>query len=556
MLEDLSHVPLVIRQGDYMVVNDLDSGYWHIPIAKEHWTYLGVHFVNDDGSVLFWVWKVLCLGLRDAAFIFTKTISPLIAELRRRGCRGLIYIDDKWTAGSSFDECLYWENEVKDLFARAGWVFKPGKRSGNPSQVCRFLGLVLDSSDLTFNIPEDKLLKIESKSMEILKRKTNKVRILASFVGLLQSVRLATGPIVSVMTRSLYHSINQARRWESFIKLDDLAILEVEWWMNNVRSVAKYPMKKDLSAVPAVVKTASDGSGIGYFSYEIGNKTCLARRAFTPEETLQSSTFRELLAFHDTWTNVENLSRFQGLKISHHTDSQALVHIIAKGSRNRKLQPMIMKVTLSLREFGIVVEPVWMSRDDGIIKYADMGSRDFHSDDISVDSLTFQKAVDMFGPFSVDGFASASNAKCLKFFSKLDVPGSSGLDFFMQQLNPEEGHWLFPPIGRLCQSVMHLAFWKAWGVLVLPVWPRSSFFSFFFPDGKHLAMWATGVLWTRPYFVCGPLVESSCLRGWKSFDTALVKVDFRQFDMNLFYMPKLDARWCRRGGCSACEHAF
>ena len=227
------------------------------------------------------------------------------------------------------------------------------------------------------------------------------------------------------MTRSLYHSINQARRWESFIKLDDLAILEVEWWMNNVRSVAKYPMKKDLSAVPAVVKTASDGSGIGYFSYEIGNKTCLARRAFTPEETLQSSTFRELLAFHDTWTNVENLSRFQGLKISLHTDSQALVHIIAKGSRNRKLQPMIMKVTLSLREFGIVVEPVWMSRDDGIIKYADMSSRDFHSDDISVDSLTFQKAVDMFGPFSVDGFASASNAKCLKYFSKLDVPGSS-----------------------------------------------------------------------------------------------------------------------------------
>ena len=24
-----------------------------------------------------------------------------------------------------------------------------------------------------------------------------------------------------------------------------VAILEVEWWMNNVRSVAKYPMKKD-----------------------------------------------------------------------------------------------------------------------------------------------------------------------------------------------------------------------------------------------------------------------------------------------------------------------
>ena len=59
MLEDLSHVPLVIRKGDFMVVNDLDSGYWHIPIAEEHWTYLGVHFEKEDGTILYWVWKVL-----------------------------------------------------------------------------------------------------------------------------------------------------------------------------------------------------------------------------------------------------------------------------------------------------------------------------------------------------------------------------------------------------------------------------------------------------------------------------------------------------------------
>ena len=65
---------------------------------------------------------------------------------------------------------------------------------------------------------------------EILNRKFNKVRVLASFVGLLQSVRLATGPIVSVMTRSIYHLISNAKRWESFVRLDDLARKEVEWW--------------------------------------------------------------------------------------------------------------------------------------------------------------------------------------------------------------------------------------------------------------------------------------------------------------------------------------
>ena len=61
-------------------------------------------------------------------------------------------------------------------------MFKPGKRSGDPSQLCRFLGLLLDSRDLTFNIPEDKLIQIEARAKEILRRKFNKVRILAGFV--------------------------------------------------------------------------------------------------------------------------------------------------------------------------------------------------------------------------------------------------------------------------------------------------------------------------------------------------------------------------------------
>ena len=31
-LEDLGHVQHTVKQGDFMMVNDLDSGYWHVPI--------------------------------------------------------------------------------------------------------------------------------------------------------------------------------------------------------------------------------------------------------------------------------------------------------------------------------------------------------------------------------------------------------------------------------------------------------------------------------------------------------------------------------------------
>ena len=87
-----------------------------------------------------------------------------------------------------------------------------------------------------------------------------------------------------------------------------------------------------------------------------------------------------------------------------------------------------------------------------MIKYADMGSRDFHSDDISLDYFTFQEAERKFGSFTVDGFASSGNAKCSTFFSRRDVPGSAGVDFFMQTLNPSEFYWLFPAISMLCQA--------------------------------------------------------------------------------------------------------
>ena len=90
MLENLFHVPFSIRKGDFMVVNDLDSGYWHLPIVEEHWTFLGVHFEHEDGSYTFWIWTVLCLGLRDAAYIFTKNLISIGGRTEKRGDERLI----------------------------------------------------------------------------------------------------------------------------------------------------------------------------------------------------------------------------------------------------------------------------------------------------------------------------------------------------------------------------------------------------------------------------------------------------------------------------------
>ena len=96
----------LISPGDFMVANDLDSGYWHVPIHPEHYEYLSIHFVHDDGSVVFFCWKVVALGLKDAAFIFTQLTKPIMAGLRLKGFRCCIYINDKLTICQEYENCL------------------------------------------------------------------------------------------------------------------------------------------------------------------------------------------------------------------------------------------------------------------------------------------------------------------------------------------------------------------------------------------------------------------------------------------------------------------
>ena len=75
------------------------------------------------------------------------------------------------------------------LFRICDWLFKPEKQSGEPAQVYRFLGLEIDSRDMTFNISKEKLEKIKEKLEALMrgiwKGKRVGVRKVAQVVGLI-----------------------------------------------------------------------------------------------------------------------------------------------------------------------------------------------------------------------------------------------------------------------------------------------------------------------------------------------------------------------------------
>ena len=125
VLADLSRIPFLVRQGDNMTVNDLDLGYLQVPIFLPRQTFLGLSFQHEDLSYSYWVWVVMPLGI---------VTHPLMSYVLLKGKRANIYIDDLLSACQGYKLALLQDKFIQDLFGEGGWVFKPSKSSGLPSQ--------------------------------------------------------------------------------------------------------------------------------------------------------------------------------------------------------------------------------------------------------------------------------------------------------------------------------------------------------------------------------------------------------------------------------------
>jgi hypothetical protein len=137
------------------------------------------------------------------------------------------------------------------------------------------------------------------------------------------------------------------------------------------------------------------------------------------------------------------------------------------------LQKLAVEIFLALAEFHIKLVPVWVSRDNEIIEWADQGSRDFRSDDYSLDPVTLQFLKATFGNFTLDTMANAANCICPKFYSRFSSVGTFGVNFFAQTLNRREYYYCFPPVRRSVDALRHFASFHAKGVLIIPVWPKA-----------------------------------------------------------------------------------
>ena len=156
-METLKNVRDFLQPGDLMIKTDLKHAYYLVNMASEsrkllRFTWNGTLY--EYTSVVF--------GLGPAPGMFTKLLKVPITVLRKMNISIVIYINDMLIIADSQQEMEQARDPPLFLLQHIGFVINWEKSFLEPTKQIDFLGVQIDSTNMTFSIPEPKLNKIIS----------------------------------------------------------------------------------------------------------------------------------------------------------------------------------------------------------------------------------------------------------------------------------------------------------------------------------------------------------------------------------------------------------
>ena len=122
-------------------------------------------------------------GYGSAMRIFTKISKVPFGHLRSQGHNSVVYVDDSYLQGDTYQSCLANILDNIKLLRELGFVIHPDKSVLTPSQTIVFLGFVISSKHMTLPLTDKKKNKIKALLMNCLHNQQISIRELARILG-------------------------------------------------------------------------------------------------------------------------------------------------------------------------------------------------------------------------------------------------------------------------------------------------------------------------------------------------------------------------------------
>ncbi len=140
----------MVRKRDFFTKIDLQDAYLTIPIHPEHRKYL--QFVWEGALFQF---SCLCFGLSSDPWSLTKILKPLVAFLRRKGIRIIVYLDDFLILNQSKEGAERSFTETVEVLQKFVFLINWKKSLGVAALQREYLGLLIDSESLSLSLSQN-----------------------------------------------------------------------------------------------------------------------------------------------------------------------------------------------------------------------------------------------------------------------------------------------------------------------------------------------------------------------------------------------------------------
>ena len=223
----------LFQSGYFFFTFDLKSGYHHVEIFPDNRHYLGFSW-NFGSVVKHFIFTVLPFGMSSAPYIFSKLVRTLVHYWRGLERRVVTFLDDGIGGSPDYASCLVHSRLCRSDLDSAGFFVNLQKSVWEPSQVGTWLGFHLDFNLNFITVPLPKITKLHENISRILALRFVNAKDLASVASQLNSMFLAIGNIVRLMSRAMYAQISAQNSWFSNFYLEDSVVEELVFWQSSV----------------------------------------------------------------------------------------------------------------------------------------------------------------------------------------------------------------------------------------------------------------------------------------------------------------------------------
>jgi hypothetical protein len=490
-MPSLATVRELLQPGELMIKIDLSNAYFHVPIHPAIAFFLGTAINGRRFR-----YRALPMGHSWSAWTFQRLLKPILRHLRRQGIRLLAYLDDWLIIGKTAAETLRHAQTTLELLVRLG--FRPNweKSVLTPTRSLTFLGFVIDSSTMTVAVPSTKITDVRHDLTTILRARDSfspvPLRRLASTLGRLRALAAAVLP-TALMTTATHHLITRLAhhgwRYPTFITRP--VAMELRWWANGIDRFPRRP----LSTTPTrmIRSDASErGWGAGIWrpggnpsSFSSPRLLSQTRGYFSRADTAKSINWRETNAASHALGSF--LDRVRGRAVLHQVDNTtAESYLRRQGGRHRHLAACARTYWIIALEND--VNPTFSHVPGALNTIADRQSRMRPTRyDYRLRPSIFRRLDSLWGPFTLDAFATSASTHLERFCSQRAQPGSLG-DVFPMTLTDELTYANPPP--RLVGRFLHqLQVQRATACIIVQAFPTQPWWPMLPPMLADVPRW-------------------------------------------------------------------